>query len=532
LTAKEFPDTIFRKDEKIDQAQRHLNRGEKPMKTKLSIQQYILMPVRGFRAIQPFSSPSVVNFLTSIARVGRVRPQAFGRQKAAPLKMRVLDSIHEDGPKLVELLPDEAITLRAHQPSVKLVPVIYYRTAVAPRWSIKSRPKAAAERAAVKITLKVVSKKDAAPISGASVVAFIDFEKGIGDQGTTNSKGEVRLLLSGSSKKLQRLYVYPEKGFWGCLKKKITVTSGMKIGLDPLDLSTTDSLRYLYGNSPGGSGTGIKVAVIDTGIDTIHYDLHVDGGMNTVLGEDPNDFGPNGSSHGTHVAGIIAARGRSPSGLRGLAPAVMLRSYRVFGKNAEGASNYDIIKAIDQAAADDCDLINMSLGGGLSDDAMSAAIEEARAKGTLVIVAAGNEYRSPVSFPASDPLAIAVSAMGRRGTFPKDSTEAGDIARPYGKDRNNFIAAFSNIGPEIDLTGPGVGVLSTVRGGYAPMSGTSMACPAVTGFAAKMFSMPGHRNILNMRRDQARSDAMAQALLQAAKSLGFGPRYEGKGLPL
>jgi len=91
---------------------------------------------------------------------------------------------------------------------------------------------------------------------------------------------------------------------------------------------------------------------------------------------------------------------------------------------------------------------------------------------------------------------------------------------------------FWSIGLELDLTGPGVGVLSTVRGGYAPMSGTSMACSAVTGFAAKIFSMPGHRNILNMRRDQARSDAMAQALLQAAKSLGFGPRYEGKGLPL
>jgi len=85
---------------------------------------------------------------------------------------------------------------------------------------------------------------------------------------------------------------------------------------------------------------------------------------------------------------------------------------------------------------------------------------------------------------------------------------------------------------ELDLMGPGVGVLSTVRGGYAPMSGTSMACPAVTGFAAKMLPMPNRRNILNMPRDQARSDAIAQALLQAGKSLGFGPKYEGKGLPL
>jgi subtilisin len=445
--------------------------------------------------------------------------------------MRVLDSIYENGPKLVELFPDEAITLRAHQSSLKLVPIVYYRSAVAPRVTIASRPKTAAGRATVKIKLKVVSKRGAIPIPGAAVVAFIDFKKGIGDQGITDSRGEVRLSLGGSTKKLQRLYVYPEKGFWGYLKKNKTVTSGTTIGLDPLDLSYTDSLRYIYGNSPDDFGPGVKVAVIDTGIDTTHADLHVDGGVNTVLGEDPDDFGPNGSSHGTHVAGIIAARGLPPSGLRGLAPAVTLRSYRVFGKGAEGASNYDIIKAIDEAAADGCDLINMSLGGSPWDDAMSAAIEEARAKGTLVIVAAGNDYRSPVSFPASDPLALAVSAMGRKGTFPKDSTESGDIARPYGKDRRYFVAAFSNIGMELDLTGPGVGVLSTVPGGYASMSGTSMACPAVTGFAARMFSMPDYKVILDLPRDQARSDAMAEALFQAAKSLGFGPRYEGMGLP-
>jgi subtilisin len=502
------------------------------MKHRISTQQYILMPVRGFRAIQPFSTPGVVHFLTSIASVGMVGPQVFGKEGTPPLKMRVLDSIREDGPKLVELLPDEAITLRAHQPSLKLMPILYYRTAVAPRFSVGSRPKVAAGKTAVKIRLKVANKKDGTPISEAMVVAFIDFEKRIGDQGVTNAKGEVSLSLGGSSKRLQRLYVYPEEGFWSFLKKNMIVTSGVTVGLDPLDLSYTDSLRYFYGNSDDDSGAGVRVAVIDTGIDTTHPDLRVDGGANTVLGEDSDEFGPNGSSHGTHVAGIIGGRGRPPSGLRGLAPGVTLRSYRVFGKNAEGASNYDIIKAIDQAVTDDCDLINMSLGGGPSDDAMSAAIEEARARGSLVIVAAGNEYRSAVSFPALDPLVMAVSAMGRKGTFPKNSAENGDIASPYGKDRKNFLAAFSNIGPELDLTGPGVGVLSTVRGGYAPMSGTSMACPAVTGFAAKMLSMPGHINILNMPHDQARSDAMAQALLQSAKSLGFGPTYEGKGLPV
>ena len=441
--------------------------------------------------------------------------------------MRVIDSIGEDKAKLVELSSDSLPALRAQYPGLRLVPIVYYRPAVAPRLSVKLSPKAAG-RVAVKIRLKVVSKKDGSPIPGAVIVAFTDFANLIGAQGTTNSKGEVSLSLGAASKKLERLYVYPEKGFWGALRKNLTVASGMQIGLDPVDLAFTDALRHLYGHSPENAGEGIRVAVIDTGIDTAHSDLNVQGGVNTVVGEDPNSFGDNGLGHGTHVAGIIAACGMPPSGIRGLAPAVVLHSYRVFGEESDEASNYAIVKAIDQAVEDGCDLINMSLGGGNPDDATKDAIGNAYAKGSLVIVAAGNDYRAPVSFPASYSLSIAISAMGRKGTFPKGSTETGDVASPYGNDNKNFLAAFSNVGPEIDLTGPGVGIISTVPGGYTPMSGTSMACPAVTGLAAKMLSV--RAGILSMSRDQARSDAMAQALLQTARSLGFGPLYEGQGL--
>jgi subtilisin len=183
----------------------------------------------------------------------------------------------------------------------------------------------------------------------------------------------------------------------------------------------------------------------------------------------------------------------------------------VFGSGSDRASNFAIAKAIDRAVADGCDLINMSLGGGPPDPLTQAAIADARSSGTLVIVAAGNDDRSPVSFPAADERAVAISAMGRKGTFPGGTVEVSEIAPPFGTDKKNFIAAFSNIGVEIDLTGTGVGIISTVPGGYVAMSGTSMACPAVTGFAARVLS--GLPALRNMARAQARSDAIAKALL-------------------
>ena len=490
-------------------------------------QQFILLPPRGLTAddVGP-STRATSSFLLSMENV---------RMSAAPIaalasakiktKMRVLDSIHENGAKLVEMSPDAVSDLRAEQPGLRVVPVVYHYPAIARRPEPGASPQSGG--ASLKISLTVVSKKDGKPIPNAKVVAFTDFANRVGAQGKTNSKGIASLALGAASKKIQRLYVYSEKGFWNVLKMNFTLSSGLSVPMQPIDLSFTDCLRHFYGNSPDGAGQGVKVGVIDTGI-APHPDLVIAGGENTVVGENPRDFGDNGEGHGTHVAGIIAARGKAPTGIRGLAPAVTLRSYRVFGKDGKGASNFAIAKAIDRAVSDGCDLLNMSLGGGPSDEATHSAMAHARANGVLIFAANGNDDRSPVSFPAADSLALAVSALGRKGTFPAGTTEIGDTAAPFGKDKKDFIAAFSNVGPETDLTGQGVGIISTFPGGHAVLDGTSMACPAVTGAAAKLLA--AQPALLGMTRDQSRSDAIAGAVLQAAKSLGFAASFEGQGL--
>jgi subtilisin family serine protease len=491
---------------------------------KTTAGQYVLLPPQGLRLTGRTASPEAQELFRSAHDLGTETLNLDDRQ----VPVRVIDSLGPDGAKLVELSEESALAVRALRPDLRLVPVVYYLPAVLDPEYVENPVVPSGKRgaAAETITLKVVSKTGQ-PVANAFVVAFVDFKARTGAQGATGDDGTVSLALGAASVKLQRLYVYPLDANWSIIKKNFTVKAGVKIALAPLDLGYTDGLRHFYGNAELTVGAGVTVAVVDTGV-AKHPDLVIAGGANTVPGEDPKDFGDNGKSHGTHVAGIIAARGTPPTGLRGVAPGVSLRAYRVFGKGQGSASSFAIAKAIDKAVSDKCDLINMSLGGGGADPVLKAAIDDARAAGSLCIIAAGNEDRSPISFPAFEDSALAVSATGRKGTFPTSAAAADEVAAPYGTDKHNFIAAFSNVGPQMDLTGPGVAIMSTVPGSYAEISGTSMACPAATGAAARAIA---GTPAIKMKRDRKRSDAIVKAALGSAKPLGFGAVYEGLGIP-
>jgi subtilisin family serine protease len=308
------------------------------------------------------------------------------------------------------------------------------------------------------------------------------------------------------------------------------VRSGDHISLEPIDLAHLDAVRCCLGSPVAGWGAGITVGVIDSGISP-HPDLTIVGGYNST-GEDVNDFSDNGLYHGMHVAGIIAADGAPPHGIRGVAPRVTLRSYRVFRTREERTWAFYVVKALEQAVCDGCDLINISLTTRDENSALRNAIQSALNAGCLVVAAVGNDGRSAVAFPARAPGVLGVSALGRNGTFPMSSTETTHVGSPIDSHDLDFVAAFSNVGREVQLIGPGVGILSTVPGGYAVMSGTSMSAPAVTGLAARLLSLPHNQGILKiLPRDRARSEKMAEILLGSARPLGFGPEFEGQGLP-
>jgi len=500
--------------------------------------QFVMLPSEGTEVAE--ENQHQVKFFKQLHTVGTTAKVHMVSGIAGEVPITVIDSIGETKAKLIEIDPDKLAAFRAVHPSVRLEPVVYYRPAlmrneirhravVAKKATSASTKQATPAAAAGAITVVVKSASDGAAVATALVVAFTDFANGVGAQGTTNAQGKVALNFGASSKKVERVYVYPKLGFWPGLTGAMTLKTGSTLTVEPIDTSYIDCVRHFYGGNNSSDGKSVTVGVIDSGVATNHPDLTVQGGQNTVAGEAPTAFGDNGTEgHGTHVAGIIAAHGQPPSGIRGVAPGVTLRSYRVFGQGADKASNFAIAKAINAAVADKCDLINMSLGGGSPNTVTAEAITAAYNAGVVIFAATGNDDRKPVSFPAANNMCQAVSAMGRKGTFPSGTEPAGSVAAPYGKDKKNFIASFSNVGSDTDLTGPGVGVISTVPNGYGVMSGTSMATPAETGAAAKLLStMPA---VLGMARDQNRSMAMLGAIAKMCKAFGFGVNFEGKGM--
>ncbi|SEA41275.1 S8 family serine peptidase [Pedobacter hartonius] len=484
---------------------------------------YILLPVSKTH-VNPQESPKVAKFFTELQSSSEatttitLNVRKSAAQPGDEIAVKVLDSIDTEGAKLINISNEELANFRFSYPGIRIIPERFYRPAVCARERIKIQLSQA--QASASVTLKITDQENKA-IAGATAVFFSDFEASRGASGITDKTGTVVLKIN--SKIAERVYIYSEHSYWGCFQTNVALSSEMTFKLQPISQGHTDALRYFYDTSGWAPiEHKVKIGIIDTGVGP-HKDLKILGGRNMVRGENEADYNDD-EGHGTHVGGIIGALGN----LKGVAVGADIMSYRVFPKG-QGASNFDIMKAIDQAIKDKCDLINMSLGEAHDDEAISSYIKDAYNAGILCFAASGNDNRGPLSFPAAYSLAIAVSAMGRKGTFPDDSIQSGTVQEPYGQDENNFIADFSNQGSETDLTAPGVGIISTYPGDhYAIMDGTSMACPAATGMAARILA--GNPQILNMARNQIRADEMVKYLAIYTKLLGFGANFEGKGM--
>src|SRR5208337_190573 len=195
------------------------------------------------------------------------------------------------------------------------------------------------------------------------------------------------------------------------------------------------------------------------------------------------------------------------------------------------------INAIDSLSRDhQCDLINMSLGGGPQSGAEEDAIRDAAERGTLCVCSAGNS-NGAIEYPGAYPECSAVSAIGKVGWAPAGTFSAGNRPREASKmgQDNFFLASFSCFGPTLACAAPGVGIVSTVPdrdgfvGAYMEMDGTSMASPAACGTLAVILSQD--TTYKAMPRDVSRSKRATLLLAQHCKPFGLPVKFEGRGLP-
>jgi len=254
------------------------------------------------------------------------------------------------------------------------------------------------------------------------------------------------------------------------------------------------------------TGSTIKVAILDTGIDLDHPDLqdNIKGQVNMIK---PRKSGDDDSGHGTHVAGIVAALDNE-IGVIGTGPKISLYAVKVLNKQGKGYLS-DLIDGLTWCINNKMQVVNMCFGSSSDNQSFHEAIIEAHQAGITQVASAGNNGElGGIEYPAKYPETIAVSAVDQDGQF----------------------ASFSSFGPEIDLTAPGVNIKSTYnKGSYVTMDGTSMSAPHVTGTAALILTTPlrGYDINHNKKWDP---DEIRLKLKDTAEYLALHPDQQGAGL--
>jgi serine protease len=193
----------------------------------------------------------------------------------------------------------------------------------------------------------------------------------------------------------------------------------------------------VWSDATNPTGAGIKVCVIDSGVNPDHEDLmssNISGSGDASL-----PWNVDGCGHGTHVTGTIAAQNNA-LGVVGVAPSVGIHMVRVFGNDCGWAYSSTLVDAAQKCQTAGAKVINMSLGGGLKSRVEQSAFGSLSNAGILSVAAAGNDGTTKLSYPASYPSVISVAAV----------------------DQNNAVADFSQKNSAVELAAPGVGVLSTV----------------------------------------------------------------------
>jgi subtilisin len=388
-----------------------------------------------------------------------------------------------------------------------------------------------------------VKGDDGAALPKAQIILY---GPGFPVQSETDENGLAVLAFKGAPESIQAIYVKPHANYWEkwvpspALDPETvnTITLASLSAFEPAGFPGNPFLGWgqrLLGLTPDVtskfSGRGVKIAIIDSGVDNNHPALqHIKHGLDftnrDAAGEpDPHSWNIDVVSHGTHGAGIIAGNGHN--GIRGFAPEAEVHALKLF----PGGKFDDLISALKYAIDNRIDVVNLSLGNDQSSEIVFQWLERARQAGIAVVVAAGNSA-GPVQFPALLPNVLSVAAVGQDGDYPADTFHRQSAPAPaLGVIGVNgiFAARFSSFGPQVKVSAPGVAIISSVPGGgYAAWDGTSMAAPHVTGLLALVAA---HSSFAALPRNANRVDTLFQAVIGGAVPTGLDLAHGGAGIP-
>ena len=281
------------------------------------------------------------------------------------------------------------------------------------------------------------------------------------------------------------------------------------------------------------AGGGVKVGVVDTGIEQSHPELSgkvvncagTSAGVGGIIGGSTTPSESRGcaddNDHGTHVAGTIAAKANNGIGVAGVAFNANFGICKALHGPLGTGSTAGVANCITYLHDRGAKVISMSLGGGASttlQNAVANAYKNGAANGSVLVAAAGNDGNSAVNYPAGYAQVVSVAAT----------------------DNRDARASFSNANPDVEVAAPGVNVLSTIRGGsYGRLSGTSMATPHASGVAAVLWQLnPGQtaagiRGLLTSRVDDigapGRDSSFGFGRVNLCKAAGGSCAYTGGG---
>jgi thermitase len=247
-----------------------------------------------------------------------------------------------------------------------------------------------------------------------------------------------------------------------------------------------------------------KVAVLDTGADTDHPDLDSniyksDDKPNNNKDDDKNGYvddtygfnvikgkgsGEDDNGHGTHVSGIIAARGNNANGIAGTCWSAKVVPVKFMNSKGKGSTS-DAITGIQYAVKKGLKIINCSFGSSSKSSSLHDAVDYAQDKGVLLVVAAGNDSEN----------------IDKNPSYPASYTDS-NILTVAATDSDDSLASFSNFGSTaVDIGAPGDDIYSTyLGGGYKYLSGTSMAAPYAAAVAAMLRKQDSDASYSTLRK--------------------------------